>query len=462
VLKKVLFWGDRSGDDSDMQTRRNNQQQGMMLLPSLEAFVPERHRLRRLNRVLDLSFVHEVVRDRYCQENGRPSVDPEVIIRLFLLQAIMGIPHVRTLMEEVQVNLACRLFIGYGIDEALPDHSTLSKALDRFGDEVFTAVFARSIEQCRQSGLIEGKVLHVDATTIRADLDRNKVNQAGSPDPDARFGHFPGGTLEPGYKQQTVVDDRSQVVVGVSVMPANESEGQSVLAVVDAAVARLGESPAVVCADAAYGSGENRAGCEERGIRLVSPPPKAVTYTGGAYFTVEDFGYDEERDVFVCPAGATLSYVGGVLSRPKQRRYAASRSRCRSCALRRHCTKASRREVKVGKNHAALVRLRADSRTVSFRQMYRRRAPVIEGIFAEGKQWHGLRRAWRRGLGKMLIQSLLVASVLNFKRLVAALPTGWNMLTALLRALYRLIRRIWAILNHDSQNDHLVMTANTA
>jgi len=76
------------------------------------------------------------------------------------------------LLREVEVNLAYRWFIGYRLEESLPDHSTLSKVLDRFGSAVFDEVFARSASQCRACGLIEGKVLHVDATTIRADLVR--------------------------------------------------------------------------------------------------------------------------------------------------------------------------------------------------------------------------------------------------------------------------------------------------
>ena len=80
--------------------------------------------------MLELSFVHDAVRDRYCQDNGRPSTDPKVVLRLFLLQAIKNIRSVRELMNEVQVNLAYRWFIGYDLQEKLPDHSTLSKALD--------------------------------------------------------------------------------------------------------------------------------------------------------------------------------------------------------------------------------------------------------------------------------------------------------------------------------------------
>jgi transposase len=407
-----------------MQAKRDRSDNPMMLLPSLEEFIPEDNYLRRLNGVLDLSFVHKVVADRYCQDNGRPSIDPEVVIRLFLLQAIEGIASVRRLMQRAHVDLAFRWFIGYRVDEALPDHSTLSRALDRFGDAVFNDVFERSIAQCQRSGLIEGRVLHVDATTIRADIDRDRVGRPDSSDPDARYGHFPGGDKQPGYKQQTVVDSGSRVVVGLSVMPANHHDNEGAMAVVLDAVERLDQRPEAVCADRAYANGRNRAVLERHHIRLVSPPQKVNTYTGDEYYKTEDFAYDERRHVFRCPAGATLKYVGRVKGHPDQRRYQALRTVCRICTLKGRCTRAPQRQLKVGVEHAALVRLRADSKTDSFRQLYRRRAPAVEGVFAEAKQWHGLRRAWRRGLSRMRVQCLLIATVINFKRLIAVFSPG--------------------------------------
>ncbi len=388
----------------------------MMLLPPLESFIPEDHYLRRLNDVLDLSFVHEAVRDQYCQDNGRPSVDPEVIIRLFLIQAMDGIPHVRELMRQVQVNLAYRWFIGYSLEESLPDHSTLSRALSRFGDKIFNELFARSIARCQSSGLIEGKVLHVDATTIRADLDRTKAKGPNSTDPDARFGRFPGNRIEPGYKQHTVADGKARVVIGLSVTPVNVQEPTEAIEVIDAALSRLAETPEAVCADKAYSSGENAAAMEDRGIRLVSPPQKPKTYTGDETFTTEDFVFDEAADEFICPAGHRLRYAGTEAKRGR-RKYRARASQCKTCEHKDRCTRASRREIKVTRHHGSLVRLRADSKTESFKKLYRSRAPVIEGVFGEAKQWHSLGRAWRRGLCKMKVQCLLVAAVINFKRL---------------------------------------------
>lgn len=435
-----------------MQTRRDQLGYEMMLLPSLESYIPADYHLRRLNKVLDLSFVHEAVRERYCQDNGRPSIDPEVIIRLFLLQAIEGISHVRELMRQVQLNLGYRWFIGYRLDETLPDHSTLSRALDRLGDEVFNELFERSIGQCRKSGLIEGRVLHVDATTIRADLDSNRVGKADSPDRDARFGRFPGNQIKPGYKQHTIADGRARVVLGVSVTPADRSEHNEALPIIDDVLPRLTKPPEVVCGDRAYASGRNYAELAERGIRLVSPPPKAKTYTGDEYFTVEDFEYDEANDIFVCPAGKRLKYVSTEKKR-RRRNYRAWRSDCGTCPLKTQCTKAERRSLKVSQYHGGLVRLRAESQTESFRKLYSSRAPVIEGVFGEAKQWHGLSRAWRRGLSKMRVQCLVIATVINFKRLAAILRR--------LFGLAGLVDGLIDAINHLLSNIHNRVTPRT-
>lgn len=425
-----------------MQTRRNKQSQGMILLPSLEEFVPPNHYLRRLDRVLDLSFVHDAVADKYCHNNGRPSIDPEVIIRLFLLQAIEGISSVRRLMTRVHVDLAFRWFIGYGVDESLPDHSTLSKALDRFGDAVFDELFTRSVSQCQTSGLIEGTVLHVDATTIRADIDANRVNKENSSDSDARFGRFPDGKARPGYKQHTVADGKKRVVVGLSVTAANGSEHDEAIDVIDSAVERLGCSPDVVCADGAYSSGNNSHAMEERGIRLVSPPPLARPARGCDSYTVEDFKYEEDKDEFICPAGEHLTFRGLDTTRPGRRIYLVSGRPCRSCSLRSHCTSSNRRRLRVGAHHASLVRLRADCKTDSFKILYKSRAPVIEGVFAEAKEWHGLRRAWRRGISKMRVQCLLIAAVINLKRLTAVFISKKGFASQIIGA----IRNIWRTL----------------
>jgi transposase len=400
-----------------MQTRRNTSQSEMMLLPSLEEFVPLDDPLRRLKNALDLSFIHEIVRPLYCQDNGRPSIDPEVVIRLFILQAIKGIKSVRQLLRDAHLHMGYRWFIGYSATESLPDHSALSKILDRFGDDVFDEIFRQSIAQCKSSGLIEGRILHIDATTIRADIDKTTVEKENASDADARFGRFPDGTKKPGYKQQTVVDNKSRVVLAVDVKPANEAEGCEIMSTLDAATEWLDKPPEALCADSGYASGENKAECEARGIRFVSPPRKVCNHHSKTQFTIEQFVYDEKNDVFVCPAGKILKQAGSGGNKPGRWKYRASAKDCGKCPLKTQCTKTSQRCVNVGTHHGALVRLREDSKTSEFAALYRRRAPIVEGVFAEAKQWHGLARAWWRGRVKVRVQCLLIASVLNMKRL---------------------------------------------
>jgi transposase len=438
-----------------MQNKRVKTQTQMTLAPSLDALVPRSHWLYRLNQVLDLRFVHELVRPCYCQDNGRPSIDPEVIVRLFLLQAITGIGSVRALLQEVNLHLGYRWFIGYGLDEPLPDHSTLSKVLDRFGDRVFDALFARSIAQCQASGLISGRIIHVDATTIRADLDKDRVNQQTSPDPDARFGRFPGNKKEPGYKQHTAVDDASRVVLAIDVTPANVNEGHELGTVLAQAQQQAGQVPEVVCADSAYASGENAHACERQGIQLVSPPPRPRNHHSRSQFTIEQFTYDESADAFVCPQGKRLVNTGRMSGKKQRFKYRASERDCRVCPVKGQCTKGPSRYLNAGVHHAALVRLRADSQTEGFAQLYRRRSSVVEGVFAEAKQWHGLRRAWRRGLAKVRGQCLLIAAVLNFKRLAARIagcapvpPLRLSERALLRRLLKRMVHRLRHILGY--------------
>jgi hypothetical protein len=183
---------------------------------------------------------------------------------------------------------------------------------------------------------------------------------------------------------------------------------------------------------------------------LVSPPAKPKTHTGDKYFTVEDFEYDEVQDQFVCPAGERLRFIGNDPERPDRRRYRALRACCKVCRLKAKCTESPRRQLKVGTHHAALIRLRADARTESFRDLYRSRSPVIEGVFAEAKEWHGLRRARRRGRSKMLVQCLIVATILNLKRLATHLVTWpgfkwlWKRLKTLMESVLHLMQQFIA------------------
>ena len=142
----------------------------------LESFVAEDHFLRRIDRVLDLSFVRELTAPRYADEQGRPSIDPEVYFRMQLVAYFYGITKDRRLCEEVRYNLAYRWFCRLSLDDDVPDHSSLTRIRDRLGEEVFEAVFRRIVAQCQQKGLVKDPCrVMTDATLIAADASLNSL-----------------------------------------------------------------------------------------------------------------------------------------------------------------------------------------------------------------------------------------------------------------------------------------------
>src|SRR6202142_915266 len=141
---------------------------------SLEALVPQDNFYRHVEAKLDLSFVRELVKERYATPMGRPSIDPVVFFKLQLIMFFEGIRSERQLMETVNVNLAHRWYIGYDLDEPVPDHSSLTKIRERYGLETFQRFFEKIVELCIEAGLVWGKELYFDGTKVRANADIDK------------------------------------------------------------------------------------------------------------------------------------------------------------------------------------------------------------------------------------------------------------------------------------------------
>ena len=136
---------------------------------SLEQLVPDDHILARVGRVLDLGWLHDEVVGCHCAHSGRPGIDPETAVRLMLAGFLLGIAHDRRLMREAQADLAIRWFIGCGLHEGLPDHSSPARIRQRRGDARFQRIFERTVSACVEAGIAKGEVVHVDATPVRAD-----------------------------------------------------------------------------------------------------------------------------------------------------------------------------------------------------------------------------------------------------------------------------------------------------
>lgn len=426
-----------------MLGRKDRSQMTLFIPGSLDQLVPDDHILKRVDRVLDLSWLADEVRDRYCPDNGRPGIDPECALRLMLAGFFHGIVHDRKLLREAQVNLAIRWFAGYGLDEELPHHSSLGVIRERWGAERFRRVFQRTVELCARAGLVNVETVHVDATLIRADvsweslssahagasLEANPVAGGGkkssATDPDATMATSSHRYhLEPSYKQHTAVDDNG-ILVDVAVTTGETSEGKELLAVIDRVESTAGQAVKRVSADAGYSHAANYAALEQRGIEAVIPPQK--TGKGGNNIPASRFKFDEVNDVVVCPRKKRLK------RRSRQKNgwiYRCSAKACRHCPLRDQCLppSAHSRSILIVDGYPALLRARRrwPERDESTREIYARHRFLVEGIHGEAKTQHGLRRAVRRRLWNVAIQVYLTAAVINLKRLVRALlrPLG--------------------------------------
>lgn len=146
-------------------------QSELLMAGSLRDLVPDDHVLARIDRVLDLGWLRAEVRGCYAADGaGRPGIDPEAAVRLMLAGFLLGVVHDRRLTREAQVNIVIRRFAGYGLHEALPDHSSLTRIRQRWGAERFRRVFARTVQACVAAGIAKGEVVHIDSTLVRADV----------------------------------------------------------------------------------------------------------------------------------------------------------------------------------------------------------------------------------------------------------------------------------------------------
>ena len=229
------------------------EQMDLFVAGSLDRLIPEDHILYRVYRVLDLGWLRAEVSDCYCAGGGRPGIDPEVAVRLMLAGLLLGYVHDRRLLREAQVNLAIRWFIGYGLHEDLPDHSSLTRIRQHWGEARFREIFRRTVRACLEAKVAKGEVVHVDASFIRADVSweslaerhaddvvrenasedeagkKGRGRRGGGPvnrtDPDARLARKSGRAgFEPSYKHRAVVDDERGVVLDVSVTEGTLNE----------------------------------------------------------------------------------------------------------------------------------------------------------------------------------------------------------------------------------------------
>src|SRR6516162_6110042 len=428
----------------------------------LEDQVPENHLLRLIDKHIRFEFVRQQLKESYS-ETGRPSIDPELLLRILLIGYLYGIASERKLVEELRMHLAWRWFTGLSFDQEIPHHSTFSK--NRHGrfqeSKLFKELFEQIVKQCMEVGLVRGQDLSVDGSFVEANAakesripreqlveaakvhhtvrqylveleEQNPVEepvheqeQVSTTDPDSTYATKGGTPARLGYYDNYLVDNGSCVIVGVQATAARMS--QETVAAEDM-IARFaqwhGREPASVVADATYGNGEFLQWLLDRGITPYMRTRDNARRKNNPGYGPERFTYLPESNSYRCPAGEQLNYVG-LNVRNRAHAYIGSAKRCGACSQKAQCTSGRYKYLAIHIHESARQRARELVNTPEFAAAQRQRKKV-EALFAELKNQIGLRRLRLRRLKFVREQFFLAAVAQNMKRLVRFLsrPTS--------------------------------------
>jgi transposase len=420
----------------------------------LESFVADDHFLRKVHEVLKISFVRELTASCYATGLGRPSIDPEVYFRMLLVAYLYGITSDRRLCEEVRYTLAYRWFCRLSLDDEVPDHSSLSRIRDRYGEEIFETAFRRIVELCKEKSLVaqECRVM-TDATLIAANAALNSLvhndpkqaqkealtqrqdrglkdsssarrvtNQTHTSrsDPDATLAQKEGTPRQLKYKVHQSIDADSRVILDTEVTTGARHDNQPYLGQLQQIRDRYNITIREATADRGYGSAAIIRTLQESGTTTYIPLWSGRA--GNSKYIKGELVYDKKRDRFRCPRGKYLRPNRSIAGNCK--RYVSSSADCQRCPRRSSCAT----EVRKKFPHKRYVRrsldqdlfevVQARMEEPEFREKLSERMWKVEGLFAEAKQNHSLARARYRGRSKVQIQAYLSAMAQNLKRLV--------------------------------------------
>ena len=430
----------------------------------LEDQVPETHLLRLIEKHISFAFVRERLKASYS-DTGRPSIDPELLLRILLIGYLYGISSERKLVEELRMHLAWRWFTGLGFDQEIPHHSTFSK--NRHGrfqeSKLFEELFEQIVLQCVEVGLVQGKHLSVDGSFVEANAAKesripreqlaeaaqvnqtvrqylveleqqnpaeepvHQQDQVSTTDPDSTYATKGGTPARLGYYDNYLVDNHSCVIVGVQATAARMS--QETVAAQDMLTRFTqwqGREPESVAADTTYGNGEFLQWLADRNITPYMRTRDSVHRKNSPFYGPERFTYHPESNRYLCPAGEKLNYVG-LNVRNRAHAYIGSGKRCGACSQKAQCTSGRYKYLAIHMDERARQRARELVNTPEFAKAQRERKKV-EALFAELKNQIGLRRLRLRRLKFVREQFFLAAAAQNLKRLVrflsqATIPT---------------------------------------
>lgn len=452
-----------------MMGHRKADQNRLFYSFNLDDHIPQNHLLRGIDQCLDLSDLRKQLADHYSH-TGRPSIDPELMIRMLIVGYCYGIRSERRLCEEVHLNLAYRWFCRLGLEEAVPDHSTFSK--NRHGrfraNGTFRWLFEEVVRRCMAAGLIKGEGFAVDASLIEANASHQHSVPPGErydwanpeidtramreylaalddealaavvprkislSDPDSRWTAAKGGIAFFAYSTNYLIDTDNGIILDVEATPANRAaEVESTKLMVDRVEERFDLNPERLIADTAYGTAPMLGWMvEEKGIEPHMPVFDKTARKDGT-FQRDEFHWDEAADEYRCPAGKLLRSNWRPFKRLRSHVtkadtiiYRSSERDCVACPMKAHCCPNMKfRKIARSVHEKARDVARTIATTPEYqRSRYERRK--VEMLFAHLKSILKLDRLRLHGLSGANDEFTLAATVQNLRRMAKLIAQG--------------------------------------
>jgi transposase len=466
----VIPWNEDDSREQPMMGRRKQEQGQFFYAFDLDKVVPPDHLVRQIDTLLDLSWVHKELAP-YYSHTGRPSIDPVLMIRMLIVGYVFAIRSERHLCSEVEVNLAYRWFCKLSIEDKIPDHSVFSRTRrERFREsDALRQVFESVVATCITAGLVGGEAFSVDASLIKADVDKKKRVPGDQPidwpkaelasgavreylaaldtacNDDAKSGDAEDGDPPPdrsrskppkevsltdpqaawvtrkgihpffAYDANYLIDNKVGIIIDAEGTRANRTQEIAISqTMMERVERRFDLRPKRLAGDTVYGVGRLLKWLTDRAITPHVPVWDKSARADGK-FSREDFVFDRERNVYVCPSGKLLTH-SGLIDQGRILPYRASAYDCARCKLKPQCTTAKARKISRDIDEDIRDQVRALANTEAFQQS-RRERKKIEMRFAHMKRILKLDRLRLRGLSGAKDEVLLTATAQNLRRL---------------------------------------------
>ena len=429
---------------------------------SIEDLVPKDHMLRDIDMAIKFDFIYDEVKDLYCADNGRPSIDPVVLFKIVLLQYTFGIRSMRQTIREIEVNMAYRWFLGYGMLDKIPHFSTFGKNyVRRFADtNIFEKIFEHILLEAVRCNFVDASAVFIDATHIKASANKKKaVNEVvkieakhyqdelmkeiekdreehgkkpfkdkddddnpptknikvSTTDPECGLFHKGEHKVEFAYTAH-VACDKHNFVLGVDISAWNVHDSVMFDDLFRNVVSRFQEVE-IVAVDSAYKTPWIMKQVFDSQRKVATPYKRPMTKDG--FFKKYEYVYDEYYDCMICPENQILYY--STTNRDGYREYKSKALQCENCLSRYKCTE-SKDFVKVVTRHVweDYMELAEDIRhSPEGKEIYTLRSQTIERVFADAKEKHFMRYTHLRGQAKLRMQALLTFACMNLKKLAS-------------------------------------------